>query len=77
MGFVVLILSVCSVLAETQPCIRLEPITLDRIYKKGEALEKLHVLAVKDINRANENSSQDAVLMDFPGGRTVSSLNLP
>ncbi|KAL6725785.1 hypothetical protein Aduo_007814 [Ancylostoma duodenale] len=58
MGFVVFTLSICAVLADNQPCVRLELVTIDRSYKKGEAFETDHILAIDNIRQAYENSDQ-------------------
>ncbi|KIH68816.1 hypothetical protein ANCDUO_00848 [Ancylostoma duodenale] len=57
MGLVVFILCICAVLGD-KSCIRLEPVVIDRSYKKGEAFGTDHMLAIDDIRDASEESHQ-------------------
>ncbi|KAL6725778.1 hypothetical protein Aduo_007808 [Ancylostoma duodenale] len=75
MGLVVFILCICAVLGD-KSCIRLEPVVIDRSYKKGEAFGTDHMLAVDDIRDASEDSDQGITQITALRGSSVSSPSL-
>ncbi|EYC17326.1 hypothetical protein Y032_0031g2403 [Ancylostoma ceylanicum] len=75
MGVVVFFLCISAVLADNEPCIQLESTTIDRFYKKGEALGTDHMLAIDDIHQAYKNNGQEASQIALLGGNSVSSLS--
>ncbi|KAL6725782.1 hypothetical protein Aduo_007811 [Ancylostoma duodenale] len=71
MRFVVFTLCICAVLAGDEPCTRLEPVTIDHSYKKGEAFETDHMLALDNIRQAYENSDQGMIQITALRGNTA------
>ncbi|EPB79861.1 hypothetical protein ANCCEY_01072 [Ancylostoma ceylanicum] len=68
MGPVIFILYIFTALANSQPCIQLEHLTVDRSYKQGETLETGHILAIDDIHQAYKNSNQEMTQNAFLRG---------